>query len=72
MGAGSGPGRMIPGGTVSDSKRFPAEPAAEPHKRFQRRSGAILNETESDGEAEPEFLCLPNRLAELLAELLEL
>ncbi len=61
---------MVPGGTVSDSERCLAEPAAEP--RFGRQSRAILNKTESDGKVESEFPCFPNRLAEPLVKLLEL
>ena len=69
-GVGSGPREVVPGGTIPDSKRCSAESAAEP--RLWRRSGAILNKTESDGEAESEFPCLLNGLAEPLVELLEM
>ncbi len=62
-GAGSGPREVVSSETIFDSERCPAEPAAEPCGGFWRQSGAILNEMESDGEAEPEFFCLPNRLA---------
>ncbi len=70
--AGSRPAKVIPCGTVPHSECCLPESTSDPCGRFQRQSGAILNETGSNSKAKPEFACLPNGLAELLVELLEL